>query len=256
MRQEYTATITSMEQLTETAFDMTFFLKQRVEARPGQFISIKCGDANLLRRPLSIADCGDFSFRAVFDVRGKGTSWLSSRRVGDEVSVLGPLGNGFSDKALSAQNVLLVGGGIGVPPMCFASKRLNGHIDAVLGYRTIDAVILDEEMQMDTDELIVCTDDGTFGRHGFVSDAAKEILTRKSYDCILACGPLPMLKSVAALAGKHGIGCEVSMEQRMGCTIGACLVCAVPVRTPDGIEYRHVCKDGPVFNAEEVFFDD
>ena len=218
----------------------------------GQFVHIACGEGNLLRRPISICDWQDGKLRVVFQVKGEGTKWLAARKEGDELDVLGPLGHGFDVKALGAKPVFL-GGGIGVPPMlqtATCAKDAGASPRAILGFRNQGAVILEDEFRA-VCETFVTTDDGSYARHGFVTDVLKELLADATG--VAACGPKPMLKAIAALAKQAGLPCQVSMEERMGCGIGACLVCACALKAENGeTRYGRVCKDGPVFNAEEV----
>ena len=221
-------------------------------AQCGQFVHIACGEGNLLRRPISICEAGEGRLRIVFQVKGEGTRWLADRKEGDTLDVLGPLGHGFDTAALGARPVL-VGGGIGVPPMLQAAKcakSAGAAPRAVLGFRNKGAVILEEDFRA-VCETFVTTDDGSYARHGFVTDVLQELTADATG--VAACGPKPMLKAIAAIAKQAGLPCQVSMEERMGCGIGACLVCACALKAENGeTRYGHVCKDGPVFNAEEV----
>ncbi len=218
----------------------------------GQFVHIRCGDALLLRRPISICDWQGDLVRLVYEVRGEGTEWLSRRRSGDVLDVLGPLGHGFD---VSGQKLLLVGGGIGVPPLLSCAKRAadrGAEVHAAFGFRGLSHQMLTAEFGVPCGDVFVISDDGTTGRKGFVTELVDEVLDG-SFDSVLACGPKPMLKGVAALAQARGVPCQVSMEERMGCGVGACLVCAC--KTADG-HMKHVCKDGPVFLSTEVDWND
>ena len=222
--------------------------------RGGQFLHVKCGDDQLLRRPISVAIAGwdepEDLVTLIFEVRGDGTKWLSQRKEGDKLDVLGPLGNGF-DMSKEGR-YLLVGGGIGVPPLIAYAECPAWSSVAVLGFRTKAKVFpaVTSRFEENCERTYICTDDGTLGRHGFVDGQVRNILAKDNhFTSILACGPKPMLKSVAKTAAEFGVPCQVSMEERMGCGVGACLVCAVPMK--DGT-MKHVCKDGPVFCAEEV----
>ena len=221
-------------------------------AQCGQFVHIACGEGNLLRRPISICEAGEGRLRIVFQVKGSGTEWLADRKEGDTLDVLGPLGHGFDTAALGARPVL-IGGGIGVPPMLQAAKcakAAGAAPRAVLGFRNKGAVILEEDFRA-VCETFVTTDDGSYARHGFVTDVLQELVADATG--VAACGPKPMLRAIAAIAKQAGLPCQVSMEERMGCGIGACLVCACALKAENGeTRYGHVCKDGPVFNAEEV----
>ena len=218
----------------------------------GQFVHIACGEGHLLRRPISICTWQGSHLRIVFQVKGDGTKWLSERKVGDVLDVLGPLGHGFDVQALGDRPIF-IGGGIGVPPMlgCVRTAVEKGaQPAAILGFRNKGAVILEGDFR-DECETFVTTDDGTYARHGFVTDVLKEQVAGATG--VAACGPKPMLKAIAAIAKEAGVPCQVSMEERMGCGIGACLVCACALKSENGeTRYGHVCKDGPVFNAEEV----
>lgn len=218
----------------------------------GQFLQIKCGHSRLLRRPISICDWREGEpenlLRIVFEVRGEGTEWLSCRKVGDILDVLGPLGHGFETDQKG--RYLVVGGGIGVPPLLGCVHNAWGNCTAVLGFRDAAHAILLDDFRQACRDVVVTTDDGSLGRHGFVNAAVKEILEKENnFTGVLACGPKPMLKSVVQVAAQYGVPCKVSMEERMGCGVGACLVCACDMA--DGTR-KHVCKDGPVFDAREV----
>lgn len=225
------------------------------EAQPGQFVHVKCGEGLLLRRPISICDVDkeNNTLRLVYQVKGEGTEWLSLQEAGTGLDILGPLGHGFT---LPQGKVLVVGGGIGVPPMVYAAKSAQTAVAAV-GFRSQGNVLLTEELEQVCQRVEVISDDGSTGRQGFVNVLVKELLAQDpEISCVLACGPKLMLKTVAAAAQEAGVPCQVSLEERMGCGLGACLVCATKIKTPEGEVYRHVCKDGPVFSAEEVCWDD
>lgn len=222
---------------------------------PGQFVHIKCGNGLLLRRPISVCSCQEDdpedTLAIVFEVRGEGTAWLAGRNEGDTLDVLGLLGNGFQMNREG--RYLLVGGGIGVPPMRGCAQYTDGTSTAILGFRSKDKAILLDCFRDECVNVQIATDDGSLGYHGFVDELVRQELSQDwTYDAVLACGPKPMLKSVAKVAAEFGVPCQVSMEERMGCGVGACLVCATPMK--DGT-VKHVCKDGPVFNAREVDWD-
>lgn len=224
------------------------------QAQPGQFVHITCGERNLLRRPISICNVAQENMTIVFQVKGDGTAWLSKRRTGDTLDVLGTLGHGFRMEELGDHPVF-IGGGIGVPPMLMTMRKAkeNGaEPEAILGFRNKNAVILEDDFRA-LGETHVCTDDGSYGLPGFVTDVLK--LHMQTATSVCACGPKPMLKAIAQIAEEQGIPCQVSMEERMGCGIGACLVCACELKLREGeqgVRYGHVCKDGPVFDSKEV----
>ena len=219
---------------------------------PGQFIHIKCGEGLLLRRPISVCSCMEDDpsdlLAIVFEVRGEGTDWLAQRTEGEKLDVMGLAGNGFNVKRDG--RYLLVGGGIGVPPLLGCARSTGGRSTAVLGFRSRGKSILLKSFQNDCAKVLIATDDGSMGYHGFVDALVHQELEQdRAYDGVLACGPKPMLRGVAKVAEEFGIPCQVSMEERMGCGVGACLVCACDMA--DGSR-KHVCKDGPVFDAREV----
>lgn len=245
--------IVSLKALNAKAYEM--ILDAGViaeEAQCGQFVNVSCGEGHLLRRPISICEAYENKLRLVFEVRGEGTLWLSERKEGDSVSVLGPLGHGFDVKGKS---VLFVGGGIGVPPLLWAAKKA-AKADAALGFATAERAILMDDFAAVCGESAVTTDDGSMGIHGNALVAAKALIEKNSYDVVCACGPKVLLKYTAEMADAAGVACQVSMEERMGCGVGACLVCACKLNKNDESYYGHVCKDGPVFSSKEVVFDD
>ena len=254
MKVERKCTVVSKERMGDAVYmvlEVGDMVRTTFQA-PGQFIHIKCGDGLLLRRPISVCSCLEDEpedlVAIVFEVRGDGTSWLAQREVGEKLDVLGLAGNGFRVK--QDGRYLLVGGGIGVPPMLGCARSTCGRSTAVLGFRSQSKSILLNSFQNDCAKVLIATDDGSMGYHGFVDALVRQELEQdRAYDGVLACGPKPMLRSVARVAEEFGIACQVSMEERMGCGVGACLVCACDMA--DGTR-KHVCKDGPVFDAGEV----
>ena len=222
------------------------------EAQPGQFVILYCKDeTRKLGRPISICeiDRSKGRLRLVYRVAGKGTEEFSQLRPSDTITVLGPLGNGYGNLR---GDVLLVAGGIGIPPMLELAKQLPGHVTAVLGYRD-SQMFLKEDFEKYA-KVIIATEDGSFGTKGNVLDAmGAEAVTG---DVICACGPKPMLRALKAYAQEKHIEAWMSLEEKMACGIGICLGCAVPIRTEDGFTYKRVCKDGPVFNSKEIIFDE
>ncbi len=214
----------------------------------GQFVSVKV-PSRTLRRPISICDADKNTLRLVFQVKGEGTKLMSEMKVGDNVEILAPLGNGFNIE--KGKRYCFVGGGIGVPPLLFSAKQTDNPM-IITGFRNKDLVILQDDFKAVSDDVYLATDDGSAGEKGFVTDILKEHLDE--IDEVCACGPIPMLKAVAAVC-KGKVKCQVSLEERMGCSVGACLVCACKTKTKDGIKMTQVCKNGPVYDAEEVFFD-
>ena len=256
MRVEQQCTIVSKQILGSDTIFLVLEAGEMVRASfrgPGQFVHIKCGEGLLLRRPISVCTCQQDKpcdlISVAFEVRGEGTRWLAERQQGDTLDMLGLAGNGYSMHA--GGRYLLVGGGIGVPPLWGCAQYAGqGNSTAILGFRTAQRAILTDLFDGQCDKLLVATDDGTLGHHGFVDELVRQQLRADTrYDAVLACGPKPMLRSVARAAAEFNIPCQVSMEERMGCGVGACLVCACDMA--DGTR-SHVCKDGPVFDAREV----
>ena len=258
MKVERKCKIVSKEWLSHDAVLMVLETGDMVRTSwrgPGQFVHIKCGNSLLLRRPISVCSCQEDEpedlLTIVFETRGEGTEWLANRPVGHSVDVMGLLGNGFSMKPEG--RYLLVGGGIGVPPMLGCAQYAPGRCTAILGFRSGDRVMLEEQFRSVCSQVQVATDDGSYGFHGYVDALVRrELEGDRGYDAVLACGPRPMLRNVARAAEDFGVRCLVSMEERMGCGVGACLVCACDMA--DGSR-KHVCKDGPVFEAREVDWD-
>ncbi|MBC8571002.1 dihydroorotate dehydrogenase electron transfer subunit [Zongyangia hominis] len=248
--------IVGRQEIADGIYDFKIQCPEMAEqAKAGQFVHIRCPGVTL-RRPISICqiDRAAGTLRLVFEVKGEGTRNLAQLRVGDEMDVMGPLGNGF-DLRKTAGKAVFVGGGIGVPPMVEAAAAYGAKAAAVLGFRDKSRVILEEDMKALGCDVTVCTDDGSYGRKGLVTDAVKELLMEGDVNAIYACGPMVMLEALATLAKEYGVRCQVSLEERMGCGVGACLVCACKTKTKDGEEnYSHVCKNGPVFDAQEVVF--
>ena len=257
MKREHKCKIISKETLGDAIF-MVLEVGDMVRTSfraPGQFVHINCGHSRLLRRPISVCSCQEDqpedTLSIAFEVRGEGTAWLARRPVGHSVDVLGLLGNGFDIRPEG--RYLLVGGGIGVPPMRGCAQYTGGRSTAILGFRSKEKAALLKLFEGDCAKTLAATDDGSLGHHGFVDELVRQELAQdRAYRGVLACGPRPMLKNVAKAAAEFGVPCQVSMEERMGCGVGACLVCATPMK--DGT-VKHVCKDGPVFYAEEVDWD-
>ncbi|MDR1805301.1 MAG: dihydroorotate dehydrogenase electron transfer subunit [Clostridium sp.] len=221
------------------------------QAQPGQFVHVLCGEKTL-RRPISICRVDDGRITLVYAVRGEGTAWLSQQAVGGTLDILGALGNGFGGLG-DNKRLLVVGGGIGVPPLLDCALRCGAAVtDAVLGFRTAEQVILEDEFAAACQCVAIATEDGSRGTRGFVTTPMERLLEENRYDAVFACGPMPMLRAVAELAAKKTVPCRLSLEERMGCGVGACLVCSAKIKRAGTEDYLRVCKDGPVFNGEEL----
>lgn len=229
-------------------------------AKPGQFLEVKVTDniEPFLRRPISIYNLikeeGIVEF--IFQVKGRGTELLSKIEVGKKIDIMGPLGYG-TFKIQDYKNVAIIGGGIGSYPLYELAKELKGraNLNVYLGFRDKSLVTCEKEFEsIGLNKLCVTTDDGSYKEKGFAINFMKKDIEEHMVDMIFACGPLPMLRAVREFAIQNNIPCQVSLEQRMGCGIGACLGCAVKVISGVNPRYGHVCKEGPVFNAKDVEF--
>lgn len=223
-------------------------------AQPGQFVHIRVNGFTL-RRPISICgiDKEAGTLRIVFEVRGEGTAEIAKLNKGDLIDMLAPLGHGFTVN-FDFKRVVLIGGGIGTPPMLPLAKLYGEKAAMISGFRSASAVILQDDFKRTGAETILCTDDGSLGIHGFVTQPFEELTKGERIDAVYACGPMPMLRGIANICKENGIFCEISLEERMACGIGACLGCACRTVRNDEEYFAHVCKDGPVFNAEEVLW--
>ena len=246
------ATVFSQEQLASDVFSMWLEVGSMAsEAKPGQFISVYSNDdSKLLPRPISICEIDKETgrLRIVYRVVGYGTKEFSGCKAGDTLEIMGPLGNGYT---LKKDKAILVAGGIGVPPLFGAARQCGKNATVAVGFRNKDFVILEDDFRAAGCDLRIATDDGSYGHHGLVIDLFQDLHPDK----IFACGPKVMLRAVTEFAKAHNIPCEISLEERMACGIGACLGCAVELYDENGETYMgHVCKDGPVFPAERVVF--
>jgi dihydroorotate dehydrogenase electron transfer subunit len=212
---------------------------------PGQFVHVKIGDSflPLLRRPFSIHDVDGNIFTILYKIRGRGTFLLSKYRPGDQVDIIGPLGNGFDVKKYD--RVGLVAGGMGVAPIYFLTRKLQvRELTILLGTKTKEELVHVDGFSK-LGKLKITTEDGSLGTKGMVTDMLEDII---GVDFIAACGPNPMLRVVKSFTAKHNIPCQLSLEGRMACGLGVCLGCAVKSAN----SYKYVCKDGPVFWSSEV----
>ena len=221
------------------------------EARPGQFVMVRCGEETLLRRPLSIHQRDGDRVALLFNVVGKGTRWLSQRQVGDDIDLLGPLGNGFSVDSASG-NLLLVAGGIGIAPLRFLADeavKQEKNVTLLLGAPTA-ARLHPENLLPGGVELIMATEDGTAGRKGVVTDLLPDFAGEA--DRVFACGPAPMYRTMAQMPELRNRPVQISLEVRMGCGRGVCYGCTL--KTRDGL--KQVCADGPVFDLDDILWDE
>lgn len=226
-------------------------------AQAGQFLMLNCGGDTSLRRPISLADFDGERVRMIYSLRGKGTRLLSEMREGDSLDAIGPLGHGYT--CYEGKKSLLVGGGLGIYPLLPLAKIYKGRAQALLGFRSAPLINFTDEFAACGTGCSVITDDGSSGRGGYVTELLREYLEGGGFDIVYVCGPRPMMAGAAKLARQFGVKCEVSMEERMACGIGACYgcVCRTLFKSNEGVEgesYKRVCKDGPVFDAEEIIW--
>lgn len=235
--------ILSNERIAERVFRMV--LQGRTEGiEPGQFVEIAVPGC-YLRRPISVSDIEGDRLTIIYKIVGSGTARMAQMAAGEEINMLTGLGHGY-DLTQGGDEVLLIGGGVGVPPLIYAAKRLRQagrQVRVVMGFNTANEVFGEEVFRSLGCNVTVCTMDGSYGTQGVVTDV---IESPAPY--YLACGPLPMLKAVLHHVGTNG---QMSMEERMGCGVGICMGCTI--ETKEG--FRRVCKEGPVFNAWELKID-
>ncbi|HZK18895.1 MAG TPA: dihydroorotate dehydrogenase electron transfer subunit [Clostridia bacterium] len=235
-------------------------------ARPGQFLHIRVDDSfdPLLRRPISINGVGreEGLVFLLYRVVGSGTQRLSEKKSGQNVDVLGPLGNGFTlQNPTRGATLALIAGGMGIAPLNFLLEELKDSRSDVLvflGAQTKESILGEAGMAKMGYTPRVATDDGSFGYRGPVTDLFKESLNDRTTGFAYACGPPAMLRQVSVILQKHNIPGEISLEERMGCGLGACLSCVCKIKDPNsagGFTYQRACTEGPVFPVGEVLFE-
>ncbi len=246
------AVVKSQEMLADGVYSMVLSAPEIAgQAKAGQFVSVYTKDSSkLLPRPISLCgiDKEKGELRLVYRVAGAGTEEFSRYEAGEKVQVMGPLGNGFP---LKEKKAILIGGGIGIPPMLGLMEALDCERTAVLGYRDSQLFLKDEFEAFGP--VYVATEDGSAGTKGNVLDAIRANGVEGAV--IYACGPTPMLRAIKAYAAENAIECYISLEERMACGIGACLACVCQSKEVDhhsNVHNKRICKDGPVFAAEEV----
>ena len=253
MKKKEKAIVLSQEKLATDIYSMWLIASFAKETKAGQFVSLYCNDkSRLLPRPISICeiDSAQNRIRLVYRVAGAGTKEFSKLDKGDTIEILGPLGNGFPIEIAKGKKVLLIGGGIGIPPMLETAKQIEAEKILVCGYR--DELFLEKELS-NCGDFFVATEDGSCGSKGNVLDAIKDhALTA---DMIMACGPTPMLAALKTFSENKEIPCYISMEEKMACGVGACLACVCKSKEVDEhthVSNKRICKDGPVFLASEI----
>ena len=247
---DYAATVVKNEKIAQNVYEITFLLDEDIIVRAGQFGNISVGGTHLLRRPIAICKTEGREVTFCYQIKGEGTKKLKDMGAGTRLNVLMPLGNGFY-VAENEKKIALVGGGVGVFPLISVLRDYYEEkiVSAYIGYRNKDAVCGVEEFKKAT-RFVAVTDDGSYGEQmNAVQAFAADLEKGNRPDVVLACGPTPMLRALKTLVEKENLQCYVSLEERMGCGIGACLVCVCDLT--NGTHAR-VCKDGPVFNVKSI----
>ncbi len=230
--------------LTASVYQMTLRGDTAAITAPGQFVNIKLA-GRFLRRPISVNDVVGDTLTIIYKVVGKGTEDMSRMTAGDKLDILSGLGNGY-DTAVSGDKPLLLGGGVGVPPLYMLAKKLiaeGKQVSVVLGFNRADEVFFEDEFRALGADVTVTTADGSHGTKGFVTDALPA-----AYSYVYTCGPEPMLKAVFAKTATSG---QYSFEERMGCGFGACMGCSCKTVTGN----KRICKEGPVLRKEEILWE-
>ena len=257
MKQKTVGKVLSQKEIAPAIYDLWIGTELAREAKPGQFIGVFPKDkSTLLPRPISICEINEekAALRIVYRIAGQGTKEFSAWKAGEEVQILGVLGNGFPVDKGAGRKTILMGGGIGVPPMLELAKALSKEsaiVQCVMGYRDAQNFLKDDMEKYG--KVYVATEDGSVGTKGNVLDAIRE--NELEADVIFACGPMPMLRAIKAYAEQKGITAYISLEEHMACGVGACLGCVVKTKEVDHhshVNNARICTDGPVFEAGEV----
>ena len=261
------AKIVSNKKISEKYFLITF-LGDKIarESLPGQFIMVKVdNEKTFLRRPFSICSTGGKTFSILFKVVGIGTEILSKKKTGDVLNIIGPLGTDYLVSRASCLVPIFVAGGTGVASLLFLASKIKSPQKpmAFLGFKTKSEILFEPEFKKLGCEVIVSTEDGSYGKKGLITDIFKKFLLPTFYSLlpvVYACGPKKMLKEVAEICKSKKLKCYVSLEERMACGVGACMGCVIKtienekLKIKDDFGYKRVCKDGPVFDAEKIIW--
>ncbi|MBN2651535.1 MAG: dihydroorotate dehydrogenase electron transfer subunit [Spirochaetales bacterium] len=242
--------IVANTKIAESLYSISIRLADTEIAEPGQFFNMKMPDKTaLLRRPFAYAESSKDQLSFIYQTRGKTTCDLSTKSTGTEVKIIGPLGNSFFSAGKKLDNykeIYCIAGGVGLGPIWYLFNKLqHPNRKMIAGYR--DASFIADKLK-DNHDILIATDNGSYGFEGNTIDLLKT-LNPSQNSIILCCGPLPMMKAAAEFAAINGIDCLVSMEEMMGCGIGACNGCAVAIK---GEKFLRACKEGPIFDAKEI----
>lgn len=275
MKKKTIGVVISQKMIAPAIYDLWIKTDLAKDAKPGQFVGVFPKDkSTLLPRPISICEVNEdkTALRLVYRIAGQGTAEFSKWNAGEEVALLGVLGNGFPLEKAQGKKVFLMGGGIGIPPMLELAKALSpgaakgldagtdesaaskegaAKVCSIMGYRDAQTFLRPDLEQYG--EVVIATEDGSVGTKGNVMDAIRE--NALTADVIFACGPMPMLRAIKAYAAEQGISAYISLEEHMACGVGACLGCVVKTKEVDHhshVNNARICTDGPVFEAGEV----
>lgn len=254
MKQKQTAQILSQKESAPQIYDMWIETDLAAQAKPGQFLCIYPKDkSTLLPRPISICEVREDkkALRIVYRAVGQGTREFSRYQAGDTIDIMGTLGNGFPVEEAVGKKVILMGGGIGVPPILQLAKEMDGDKQIIVGYRD-NNTFLKEDLEK-YGKVYIATEDGSVGTKGNVMNAVAE--NDLEAELIYACGPMPMLRAIKKYASERHIKAYISLEEHMACGVGACLGCVVKTKETDHhshVNNARICTDGPVFEAEAV----
>lgn len=238
--------ITQNEKIAQSVYKMRLSGDTSAIKKAGQFVNIKL-DGFFLRRPISVCDYTAEELLIIYKVVGKGTEKMSAMEKGEQLDILTGLGNGY-DLTVKTEKPVLIGGGVGVPPLYKLSKELKNQgkrVSVILGFNSEKEIFFEEEFKEIADRVLICTADGSYGIKGFVTDAVKDI----DFDYFFTCGPEPMFKALESTIDKNISG-QLSFEQRMGCGFGACMGCSCKTLTGN----KRICREGPVLFREEIIW--
>ena len=238
--------ITQNEKIGQSVYKMRLSGDTSAIKKAGQFVNIKL-DGFFLRRPISVCDYTAEELLIIYKVVGKGTEKMSAMEKGEQLDILTGLGNGY-DLTVKTEKPVLIGGGVGVPPLYKLSKELKNQgkrVSVILGFNSENEIFFEDEFKEIADRVLICTADGSYGIKGFVTDAVKDI----DFDYFFTCGPEPMFKALESTIDKNISG-QLSFEQRMGCGFGACMGCSCKTLTGN----KRICREGPVLFREEIIW--
>lgn len=238
--------ITQNEKIAQSVYKMRLSGDTSAIKKAGQFVNIKL-DGFFLRRPISVCDYTAEELLIIYKVVGKGTEKMSAMEKGEQLDILTGLGNGY-DLTVKTEKPVLIGGGVGVPPLYKLAKELKNQgkrVSVILGFNSENEIFFEDEFKEIADRVLICTADGSYGIKGFVTDAVKDI----DFDYFFTCGPEPMFKALESTIDKNISG-QMSFEQRMGCGFGACMGCSCKTLTGN----KRICREGPVLFREEIIW--